>query len=95
MTQGLDAIRRSVLVEKGYGPWDERRIAFRTGPGLVEHLIDKGGYQSALGARPMRQMIQRLVESPLADEILAGRVQSGEKLLACAGDAGVEFRRDT
>ncbi len=74
--------------------WDERRIAFRAGPGLVDHLIAAGGYQAALGARPMRQIIQRLVESPLADEILAGRVQGGEKLLACATDAGVEFRRE-
>src|SRR5438445_521268 len=74
--------------------WDERRIAFRIGPGLVEHLISAGGYQIALGARPMRQVIQRLVESPLADEILAGRVKSGETLLAYAGGSGVEFRRE-
>jgi len=74
--------------------WEERRIAFRAGPGLVEALIAAGGYQASLGARPMRQIIQRLVESPLADQILAGRVQSGEKLLACATDAGVEFRRE-
>ena len=73
--------------------WDERRIAFRAGPGLIDHLIAAGGYQAALGARPMRQIIQRLVESPLADEILAGTVQPGDKLLACAGPAGVEFRR--
>jgi ATP-dependent Clp protease ATP-binding subunit ClpC len=74
--------------------WDERRIAFRIGPGLVDHLIAAGGYQVALGARPMRQVIQRLVESPLADEILAGRVKSGETLLAYAGGSGVEFRRE-
>ena len=73
--------------------WDERRIAFRAGPGLVDHLIAHGGYQAALGARPMRQLIQRLVESPLADRILAGEVQSGETLLACAVDSAVEFRR--
>jgi len=45
----------------------------------------------------MRQTIERLVESPLADEILAGRVRSGERLLACAGPAGssaVEFKRE-
>ena len=74
--------------------WEERRIAFRTGPGLVDHLIARGGWQTALGARPMRQIIQRLVESPLADEILAGRVQPGETLLASASESGVEFRRD-
>jgi len=74
--------------------WEERQIAFRTGPGLVDHLIAQGGWQLALGARPMRQTIQRLVESPLADEILAGRIHAGERLLACAGPAGVEFRRE-
>jgi ATP-dependent Clp protease ATP-binding subunit ClpC len=74
--------------------WDERRIAFRIGPGLVDHLIAAGGYQVALGARPMRQVIQRLVESPLADQILAGQVKSGETLLAYAGGSGVEFRRE-
>ena len=74
--------------------WEERRIAFRAGPGLVEALIAAGGYQASLGARPMRQIIQRLVESPLADAILAGRVQGGDKLLACAAEAGVEFRRE-
>jgi ATP-dependent Clp protease ATP-binding subunit ClpC len=74
--------------------WEERQIAFRTGPGLVDHLITQGGWQLSLGARPMRQTIQRLVESPLADEILAGRIRAGERLLACAGPAGVEFRRE-
>jgi ATP-dependent Clp protease ATP-binding subunit ClpC len=71
--------------------WEERRIAFRAGPGLVEHLIAQG-WQPALGARPLRQVIQRLVESPLADGILAGRIQPGDKLVACAGTDGVEFR---
>jgi len=87
-------IAQLLLADSSRRLWEERRIAFRTGPGLVEHLIDKGGYPSALGARPLRQVIQRLVESPLADQILAGRIQGGEKLLACAGPGGVEFRRD-
>ena len=81
-----------LLADSSRRLWDERRIAFRIGPGLVDHLIAAGGWQPALGARPMRQTIQRLVESPLADEILGGRVRTGEKLLACAGAHGVEFR---
>jgi ATP-dependent Clp protease ATP-binding subunit ClpA len=42
----------------------------------------------------MRQTIERLVESPLADQILAGRVRPGERLLALAEGQGVEFRRE-
>ncbi len=87
-------IAELLLAESSRRLWDERRISFRGGPGLVDHLIAAGGHHAALGARPMRQVIQRLVESPLADEILAGRVRAGETLLACAGDAGVEFRRE-
>jgi len=73
---------------------EERGIDFRTGPGLVEHLLSAGGFQLSLGARPMRQTIERLVESPLADAILAGRVRKGERLVAYAGPAGVEFRKE-
>jgi ATP-dependent Clp protease ATP-binding subunit ClpC len=87
-------IAELLLADSSRRLWDERRIAFHSGPGLVDHLIAAGGYQVALGARPMRQVIQRVVESPLADEILAGRVKSGETLLACAGPSGVEFVRE-
>jgi len=87
-------IAELLLADSSRRLWHERRIAFRSGPGLVEHLIASGGYQAALGARPMRQVIQRVVESPLADEILAGRVKSGETLLARAGPSGVEFVRE-
>jgi ATP-dependent Clp protease ATP-binding subunit ClpC len=87
-------IAQLLLADSSRRLWDERRIAFRSGPGLVDHLIAQGGWQTALGARPMRQVIQRLVESPLADEILAGRILSGERLLACVPAGAVEFRRE-
>jgi ATP-dependent Clp protease ATP-binding subunit ClpC len=87
-------IAQLLLADSSRRLWDERRIAFRSGPGLIDHLIASGGWQTSLGARPMRQVIQRLVESPLADEILAGRVRSGERLLACATAGAVEFRRE-
>jgi ATP-dependent Clp protease ATP-binding subunit ClpC len=87
-------IAQLLLADSSRRLWDERRIAFRSGPGLIEHLIASGGWQTSLGARPMRQVIQRLVESPLADEILAGRVQRGERLLACANAGAVEFRHE-
>jgi ATP-dependent Clp protease ATP-binding subunit ClpC len=35
--------------------------------GVVEHLLDRGGFEPSLGARPMRRAIARLVEAPLAD----------------------------
>lgn len=38
----------------------------------MEFLVEKG-YDSALGARPLRRTIQEFVEDPLADKILAGK----------------------
>ena len=43
-------------------------------PSAIEALIELGGYDPALGARPMRRTIGRLVESKLASTILAERV---------------------
>jgi ATP-dependent Clp protease ATP-binding subunit ClpC len=83
-----------LLADSSKRLWEERQIAFRGGPGLIDLLIARGGWEASLGARPMRQTIQRLVESPLADEILAGRVRQGDRLVACAGASGVEFRRE-
>ena len=94
---GRDDIARIatlLLADSSRRLWQERQIAFRSGPGLVEHLIAMGGWEASLGARPMRQTIQRLVESPLADEILAGRVRQGDRLVAWANASGVEFRRE-
>lgn len=54
----------------------ERGIQFACGLDVVEWLIESGGYEPALGARPMRRTIERLIEARIADEIVAGRVES-------------------
>src|SRR4051812_3366194 len=87
-------VAQLLLAESARRLREQRGIEFRTGPGLVEHLVSAGGFPSSLGARPMRQTIERLVESPLADAILAGRVRAGERLVALAGPSGVEFRKE-
>jgi ATP-dependent Clp protease ATP-binding subunit ClpC len=38
-------------------------------------LVDKG-YDSALGARPLRRVVQEYVEDPLADLVLAGKTRA-------------------
>ena len=39
---------------------------------LVEH-----GYDEAMGARPMARVIQQAIKTPLADEVLFGRLKNG------------------
>ena len=47
---------------------------------LVDHLLAAGGYEPALGARPMRRAIQRLVEAPLARALLRPELPRGARL---------------
>ena len=71
----------------------ERRIRFTPRPGVVELLIDNGGWDPALGARPMRGAIQRLVEGPLAEKILAGELSAGDEVSVEARDGALRFER--
>jgi ATP-dependent Clp protease ATP-binding subunit ClpC len=55
-----------------------RGLVLDIAPPVIEALLDMGGYDPTLGARPMKRAIARLVEAPLADLILREGVASGE-----------------
>ena len=54
-------------------------------------MIVQDGYEPAYGARPLKRAIQRLVADPLALEILDGRVESGDHLIAAGQDGQIVF----
>ncbi len=56
----------------------ERDIYMEAAEEVFNHLIDHGGYDPALGARPMRQTLQRLVETPISNMILSGAANPGD-----------------
>jgi len=51
-----------------------RGIKIDVSDDAIEALLEHGGYDPELGARPMRRAIARLVEAPIADLILKGEV---------------------
>ena len=59
---------------------------------MVDLLIESGGFDPELGARPMRRTIERLVESRIADLILSGQVTPPAELevVVCDGDVRVQ-----
>ena len=57
----------------------ERRITLELTPAAKEALI-REGYDPAYGARPLRRAIQRLVQDPLALQILEGKVLPGDHI---------------
>jgi ATP-dependent Clp protease ATP-binding subunit ClpC len=56
----------------------ERGIRFELDDRAVKFLLQNGGFDRELGARPMRAALGRLVEAPLAEAILAGEVSPGD-----------------
>jgi ATP-dependent Clp protease ATP-binding subunit ClpC len=59
----------------------------------IDSLLSLGGYDAELGARPMRRMIGRMVEAPLAAAILGGDFQRGDRIRALGDARGVRFER--
>jgi len=57
-----------------------RNIALAWDEAVLAHLVEACGTDPAVGARPMRATTQKLVETPLADAILRGEVQEGERV---------------
>ena len=58
----------------------ERNISIELTPEARERLFEEG-YDPAYGARPMKRAIQRLIENPLAKQILEGTVLPGEHVV--------------
>jgi ATP-dependent Clp protease ATP-binding subunit ClpC len=55
-------------------------------PSALALLLEKG-FDPALGARPLRRAIQRLIEDPLADQFLRGKIHvGGEVRITKRGD---------
>jgi ATP-dependent Clp protease ATP-binding subunit ClpB len=57
----------------------ERQITLELTPAARELLV-REGYDPAYGARPLRRTIQRLVQDPLAMQILEGKVLPGDQV---------------
>ena len=56
-------------------------ISLTLTPSLKEHIVEK--YSNLkMGARPLKRAIQTLIEDALAEEILSGRVKSGDHVSA-------------
>jgi ATP-dependent Clp protease ATP-binding subunit ClpB len=56
---------------------EDRKITLELTPRARSWLADKG-YDPAYGARPLKRVIQKHVQDPLAEAILAGVIHDGE-----------------
>ncbi len=76
----LDGLSRRLVEARGVEiAWSEEGI---------DVLLDRGGYDPSLGARPVKRAIARLVEAPLAEMLLRDELRAGDVLHVGATDDG-------
>jgi ATP-dependent Clp protease ATP-binding subunit ClpB len=69
---------------------EDRKIAIVVEPSAREWLAEKG-WDPAYGARPLKRVIQKSVQDPLAELILSGDVKDGDRVVISAGKQGLSF----
>jgi ATP-dependent Clp protease ATP-binding subunit ClpC len=72
---------------------EEQGVFATASDSLVDLLLDDGGYDAALGARPMRRAIARLVEAPLAESVLRGELRRDDRVTLSAHDGALRIER--
>ncbi|MGB4511152.1 MAG: AAA family ATPase, partial [Thermacetogeniaceae bacterium] len=58
----------------------------------AKEFLVKEGYDPVFGARPLRRVIQRMVEDELSEELLAGKFKSGDQILVDVGENKLTFQ---
>ncbi len=72
----------------------EKGIEYVATEDVVRLLLQSGGFDPSLGARPMRQTVQRMVEGPLAERILQGEFEEGDRVRIEVAAGQLAFHRD-
>ena len=52
----------------------------------AKEFLATEGFDKTMGARPLRRAVQRLIEDPLAEEVLRGTFRSGDTIVAYVDD---------
>jgi ATP-dependent Clp protease ATP-binding subunit ClpB len=66
----------------------ERHLSLELGDRALEWLAN-AGYDPVYGARPLKRVIQRSLQDPLALMLLEGRLGEGEPVRVEAGEDGL------
>jgi len=82
----------SLMIQNIAKRLEERNIVLEVSEAAKEHMI-KQGFDPVYGARPLRRVIQKTLEDSLSEEILAGRVKMGDKVLLDVEDGKLVFKK--
>ena len=90
-----EALRQivDIQLERLRGVLEARELRLEVSPGAAE-LLAKEGYDPELGARPLKRLIQRRLQDPLALAMLEGAFSSGDTVVVEEdGEGGLSLRK--
>ncbi len=70
----------------------EQEMGFEPDRSTLEYLAQEG-YDPDFGARPLKRLIQRVIESPLSGELIRGNFQPGDTIVATLEEGRIIFRK--
>jgi ATP-dependent Clp protease ATP-binding subunit ClpB len=70
---------------------EERKIELELTDKALDYLAERG-YDPSYGARPLKRLIQRELETALGRKILSGEVRDNSRVKVDAGARGLEFK---
>jgi ATP-dependent Clp protease ATP-binding subunit ClpC len=71
-------VARRLLLDLGCDLEGTRGVKLDVSDAAIDALLDHGGFDPELGARPMRRAIGRLIEAPIAEMILRRELSRGD-----------------
>ena len=71
---------------------EQMEITIRISPALKKHIVDKYG-DDKMGARPLKRAIQKVIEDPLAEQLLSMEPLPGDTITAGFRGGEVTFTR--
>jgi ATP-dependent Clp protease ATP-binding subunit ClpB len=91
---GMAEIKKIVVIQLRYlqDRLAEREITLSVSESVKE-LIASKGFDPVFGARPIKRMIQRMIEDPLSLKILNGEFNAGDEIKMDVSDGTIEFRK--
>jgi len=73
---------------------DDRNITLELDAAATAWLGD-AGYDPVYGARPLKRVVQRVLQNPIASLILEGRIADGDKVHVGAHEDGLVINGET
>jgi len=80
-----------LMLEKVTQRLSEQELTLKVTDGAKDFLVEKG-FDPQFGARPLRRAIQKYLEDPLAQEILAKKIKPRAKITADFQDGKIAFK---